>query len=347
MKSLKIDIVCMDGSPLGVTYKTLFGDGSQIGVGGAELALLTMCEVWTKAGHIVTLYNNPREFGVSPFEQKSLADYDPNSSRDIVINFRSPNPLSIVSKGMRIWWSCDPYTNGDYRAFAPTMDKIICISPCHQEYFKNNYGITNAHVIDLPVRVQDYDGLNIEKIHNRFIFSSIPDRGLEGLLTIWDKLCGAVPDISLVITSDYRLWGAEVGALNEQHRVRWLSKPNVQFLGAVPRSRLIEEELRAEIFAYPSIFEELFCISCSEAQYAGAYPITSGIGALETTNMGTIIPGNAHNGAFYTVMSECIIDLLKDREQLYTLQKEIKQKALDRFHPDVILKQWEEIFKDA
>lgn len=347
MKSLKIDVVCMDGSPLGVTYKTIFGDGAQIGLGGAELALLTMCDVWTKAGHTVTLYNNPREFGVSPFEQKSLIDYNPNSNRDIIINFRSPNPLSIVSKGLKIWWSCDPYTRGDYRSFAPMMDKIICISSYHKGHFQRTYGINNAQVIDLPVRVQDYAGLNIKKIPNRLIFSSIPDRGLDGLLIMWDKLCEAIPDISLVITSDYRLWSAEAGALNERHRIRWLSKSKVQFLGAVPRSKLIEEELRAEIFAYPSIFEELFCISCSEAQYAGAYPITSGIGALETTNMGTIIPGNAHNGAFYGIMSECIIDLLKDREQLYTLQKEIKQKALDRFHPDVILKQWEEIFKDA
>lgn len=257
---MKIDILCTDGSPLGVSYSTLWGDKWQVGVGGAELALLTLCEMWTKVGHEVCLYNDPRELNASPFEQRAVSTFDPKANRDILIVFRSPNPKAIVANGLKIWFSCDQYTNGDYSKFAPTMDKIICISPHHANYFASNYGIKNTTVIDLPVRVWDYDGLEIKKVPNRLIFTSIPERGLVNLRKIWAKLVFAVPDISLVITSDYRLWGAGNGAMNEKHRVSWLQQGNVQFLGAIPRKRLIEEELKADLFPYSCSYEELFCV---------------------------------------------------------------------------------------
>jgi len=344
---MKIDVLCTDGSPLGVSYKTIWGDKWQIGVGGAEASLLTLCGMWSQEGHAVTLYNNPREFGVSPFEQRNVSDFHPKADRDIVVVFRSPNPQAIKANGLKVWLSCDQYTNGDFGKFAPTMDKIICISPHHAEYFAKRYNIHNTTVIDLPLRVQDYEGLNIEKVPNRLIFTSIPERGLSNLWSVWERLLRAIPDISLVITSDYRLWGADNGAMNERHKIKWLIQDNVQFLGAIPRKKLIEEELKADILAYPGSYEELFCISAAEAQYAEAYPITSGIGALSTTNMGTIIPGNANESTFLSAFSDTIIRLLKDREQLNALQKEVKQRALERFHPDVIMKEWNKIFNEA
>jgi len=51
---MKIDILVSDGSPVGITSKTLWGDAQRIGLGGSEYALVTMCEEWTKAGHEVT-----------------------------------------------------------------------------------------------------------------------------------------------------------------------------------------------------------------------------------------------------------------------------------------------------
>jgi glycosyltransferase involved in cell wall biosynthesis len=347
MKNLNIDVLCSDGSPLGVTYKTIYGDNEQVGVGGAELALLTMCEVWSRNGHHVRLYNNPREVGVSPFEQLAISEYNPADNRDIVITFRSPNARSVVSNGMKVFWSCDQYTNGDYSSFAKSQDKIICISPRHSQFFADKYKIENTSVIDLPVRTWDYDDLCIEKVPNRLVFTSIPDRGLEGLYTIWDELLKNNTDVSLVITSDYRLWGAHNGAMNERHRVRWITKDKIRFLGAIPRSKLIMEELEADLLVYPCTYDELFCISVAEAQYAGAYPITSSVGALVTTNMGHIVHGNGRDLIFLQKFCSELNLLLQDRTELKKLQKEVKQKALDRFHPDVIANKWNSIFEGA
>ena len=134
----KIEILTNDGSPLGCSSKTVWGDAWRLGVGGAELALLTMCEQWIIEGHEVILYNNPREAGASSFEQRPISKFNPNDERDILITFRSPNPRSLAAKGLKVWWSCDQFTVGDFRQFAPYMNKIVLISPYHQKYFEKH-----------------------------------------------------------------------------------------------------------------------------------------------------------------------------------------------------------------
>jgi glycosyltransferase involved in cell wall biosynthesis len=252
-----------------------------------------------------------------------------------------------VSKGFKIFFSCDQYTHGNFADFAPQVDEVVCISDYHADFFAKTYQIHNVNVIDLPVRVWDYDGLNIPKVPNRLIFTSVPDRGLSGLVDVWNKIKPAIPDLSLVITSDYRLWGIGHGALNEQFRVKWLLKEDVQFLGAIPRKQLIEEQLKADILAYTCAYPELFCISCAESQYANTYPVTSDMGALVTTNMGKIVPKEVVEQNFLNNFGDTIVDLLKDRTELEKLQKEVHEKALARFHPDIIKEKWDKIFEEA
>lgn len=338
---MKIDILCNDGSPLGVTSKTIYGDTWQIGCGGAELALLTMCETWQSLGHEVTLYNNPREFGASPFEQRNIGNFDPNEKRDVIIIFRSPNPRGIVSNALKVWWSCDQYTVGNFKQFATHVDKIVGISPFHVEYFRTTYGIDGVFTIDLPVRIQEYN-LSYSKIPNRLLFSSIPDRGLDVLRDMWGGIQKGVPDVSLVITSDYRLWGTP-DAMNQRHRVRWIPyASDIHFLGAIPREKLVTQQLAADLLVYPCTYEELFCISCAEAMCAGAIPITSIIGALNTTNDGIVIKGHPDSLEFKKSFINEVTTLLENRTKLAKMQRQIRKGAMKRFDPLNIAKQWDE-----
>jgi glycosyltransferase involved in cell wall biosynthesis len=340
---MKIDILTSDGSQRMVTPQTVWGDTWQIGVGGAELALMTMCEEWTRRGDMVRLYNDPRGPN-DVFEQLPIAKFDPLEERDILVTFRSPNPKAIPARGYRVWWSCDQYTNGSFEKFSKYMDKIVVISPFHAEYFKNTYAITdNVVVTDLPVRVHDYPVERPEKIKNRFLFSSVPERGLDQLWRMWPMICEAVPDASVVITSDYRLWGTNT-PLNERHKVRWMAHDSFTFLGAVPRARLIDEQMKASIMAYPCIYDELFCIAVAEAQYAGIYPITTGIGALPTTNMGTVVSWNARDARGDQPFVDLIARTLNN-PTFADVTAALQAKAAKRFHPDTILDFWaKEIF---
>lgn len=334
---MHIDFLCTDGSPLGVTEKTIWGDSHRIGLGGSEIFMLTLCRAFHDRGDEVILYNDPWEANASVFEQRPTSAFDPNADRDVLINFRTPNAKAVVSKGLKVWLSCDQYTSADFQPFAPTMDKIVVISEFHQNYFKNTYGINNSIVIDIPLRIDDLQE-SIAKENKKCIFTSVPDRGLEELHRIWvNTVKRKVLDATLTITSDYRLWG--VDERNAPHRIKWMYENGVRFLGAVSREQLIKEQLSAQLLVYPSTYDELFCVSVAEAQACGVYPITSDTGALPTTNMGTVIPRSTPN--FHPEFAYTVVDLLNDPD-LPNKQKEIKQKAIDRFSIENILNQWDE-----
>lgn len=333
---MKIDILCSDGSQLKVTLDTLMGnDPAQPGVGGAEHSLLTMCEAWSKAGHEVCLYNNPDIPNGSPFEQRKVIDFDSQDARDVLIVFRSPNFRAYNAKGLKVWWSCDSHTVGNYTEFSKMVDKIVTISPHHSDFFKQHYGIMNTIDIDLPVRTWEYDQ-TIEKVSYRCIFTSVPDRGLAEMMMCWPHIVRQVPEATLVVTSDYRLWGCGV-ARNEHHLQSFIGNTSARMFGAVKRPQLVEEELKAELFVYPCSFDEQFCISASEAQVAGAYPITSNFGALLTTNMGTVINGSPKTSEWRDKFIQVVVETLKDRQELKRKQNEIQVKALNRFNIERIL----------
>jgi hypothetical protein len=82
---MNIDVLCNDGSPLGVTSKDLWGEGGRgVGVGGAEYALITLCEEWKKAGHRVRLYNDPLNPRDTKFGQYPIGSFLSNEDRDEV-----------------------------------------------------------------------------------------------------------------------------------------------------------------------------------------------------------------------------------------------------------------------
>lgn len=339
---LKIDVLCNDGSPIGVVEADINGEiPPRLGVGGAELALLTLCSAWQYFGHKVTLYNDPRELNRSSFEQKSIAEFDPRNNRDILIIFRSPNVLAENAKGKRIWWSCDQYTVGDFKAFSKITDKIVTISRHHSRYFKEMYGIFNSVPIDLPVRTWEYSN-HTEKIAHRCIFTSIPDRGLMSLNVAWPLIVHEVPDASLVITSDWRLWvDWATDDMIRPYRLAFAHQPNITYLGAVKRHRLIDEQSKAQIHLYPCTYEELFCISVAESQVAGTFPITSDMGALSTTNMGLSIHGNPQDSLwidqFVKMAVEFMTNPLMDEKSKY-----LQDVARKRFSIETVMKKWEE-----
>ena len=108
---MRIDFFCNDGSPIGIVPEDLYGRG----VGGSELALITLVEELGRRGHDVWVYNNPRKpvDGPAKFAHQS-AFYDGHHS-DVFVLFRSPNPaLHRADTDHRVFWSLDQQTVGNY-----------------------------------------------------------------------------------------------------------------------------------------------------------------------------------------------------------------------------------------
>lgn len=342
---MKIDIYANDGSPLGIVAQDINGElPDRLGVGGSELALFNTCNMFTEAEHTVRLYNNPRIHSTAPFDQLDQKYFEPQEDRDVLIIFRTANYNLSNAKGLKVFFTHDQWTlqQYPYNIINNFCQKVIAISPYHAQYLKQSYNLQNVVSIDLPVRMSEYDVPGVEKVPNRCLFSSVPDRGLMQLRDVWDAIAKQVPEASLVITSDYRLWD-KVAPQNEQYRARWIGKPNVVFKGAIRRKDLIKEQLQAQLLTYPVTYPELFCYSVAEAQVAGAYPVTNDITCLPTTNMGCVLPGNANNKNFQSMFVEEIVYNLQYPDEMKIRQDEVQKKARERFSFEIILKQWNEL----
>jgi glycosyltransferase involved in cell wall biosynthesis len=340
MKTLHV--LANDGSPIGVTSKSIWGSNGRFGVGGAELAILTLCEGWQKRGYDVTFYNNPDEGGASPFKQKTLAEFDPAEDRDYLIVFRSPNERIKGAKGRIFWFSTDQFTVGSFKDFSKEVEKIVTISPFHANYFREMYGINETITIDLPVRLNDYKSRSYSKVSKKCIYTSVPDRGSVPLRAIWALIVREVPDAQLILTSDWRLWNPEIDqSVITPWKLPYAMLPNVSYIGAVHRDELIRHQLEADLLLYPCQYQELFCIAVAEAQVAGAVPVTSNFGAVETTNQfGFRIPGTPTEPDFVEDFVGMSVRLLKD-PYLQDIQRHMQKEAEERFSLDRILEEWE------
>jgi glycosyltransferase involved in cell wall biosynthesis len=339
-KKIKIDIVSLGGSPTGVTEQSIYGIDGRVGVGGAELGILTLCRMWHDAGHEVTFYNEGSEAG-SEFHHAHLRDFNKRQDRDIFIIFRSPLPNEMVqhAKGKKIWYSNDQFTTGDYAGFRHMVDEVVVISEFHNEHFKTMYNIHDAHIIDIPVRTWEY--CDTPKIRNSCIFTSVPDRGLLQLAPIWDKIVEKVPDATLTITGDWSLWtNGDFTEYVRPYRMAFARKKNITYKSAVNRKELVEIQKSAEFHLYPCVYPELFCISVAESQVAGAIPITSTIGALATTNrFGYKKEGVPTSPEFINSFVETATTLMNMPDRFL-----IRDNAKTEFGSESILENWDKLF---
>ena len=342
---MRIHLLCNLGSVMGVTPPDIYGKG----VGGAELALMTTMEALAARGHDITVYNDPRDgerrHGGVAFMK--VGAFDPADPVDALIIFRTPNavlPEKTAAKRL-IWWSTDKdIMDVGTRSLGVRADAVVCISPFHRSHMEGIAPWSKITVVDCGVRTQDYDE-PVNRVPGRLIYCSVPDRGLVILHKAWPIIKAAVPHASLVITSDYRLWGLAAG--NSNHRLAWAGLPDVQFFGAVSRVHLCLLQMSAEIMAYTCMDEELFCIAVAECQVAGAVPVTPDIGALGTTNeFGILVQEPVNSGGFVAAYAERVIALLGPyRDYLEKRRENMIRDARRRFNMETVADQWGSVLR--
>jgi glycosyltransferase involved in cell wall biosynthesis len=119
----------------------------------------------------------------------------------------------------------------------------------------------------------------------KLIFHPTPWRGLNVILAAMQYVKN--PNIELDVYSSCDVYGQ---AFKEANDKQWQglydqakTLPNVNYIGYKSNEYIKEHLHEYDIFAYPCIWEETFCISAIEAMAAGLYVITTDIGALFET----------------------------------------------------------------
>lgn len=127
---------------------------------------------------------------------------------------------------------------------------------------------------------------NGKKQHSVGYFSAYY-RGLETLLKMWPKIRQQVPDATLDVYYGWESWLALQGEDDfyerMERRFRELEGEGVTVHGRVSHVELAKAMRRTQVWAYPTEFPEIHCITALKAQEAECYPVVTSVGALRET----------------------------------------------------------------
>lgn len=154
--------------------------------------------------------------------------------------------------------------------------------------------------------------------YKRIINTSSADRGLQHILEMWPDIRKAVPDAEFEWFYGWQLFDKFYS--NNPSSMAWKAKV-VEMLGQpgiVKHGRLSQPELEEEmktcgIWAYPTHFGEINCISAIKAQAFGCEPVVVNYAALrETVRYGRRIEGDIYDDETKEEFKKQLIDALKN-----------------------------------
>jgi len=235
---------------------------------------------------------NPR--GGTELQFEYLRKYvDPTLLDQVQITTSVPEKIPLHPTKMNILWQKNSY---DQPNLAPWFkdksnhskyDWYVFNSHWNYEKFRMMFDIPTEKSLVIKNGIDNIKprDLKQKKDKIKLIFHPTPWRGLNVILAAMQYVKN--PNVELDVYSSTEVYG-EAFKKNSDHLYQGLydqakQLPNVNYIGYKPNEYIKENLHNYDIFAYPNIWEETFCISAIEAMAAGLYIITTDYGALFET----------------------------------------------------------------
>lgn len=283
------------------------------GFGGSEEAVIHMARELAKLGWNVTVYNNcghkpiTEEFGMNGYadskvfrdgdtlvKQNTRVTYRPfwefnyRDKQDVVILWRWAKPLDAEINAPKIFLDLhDVIPEGELtEGRLKKVTKIFVKSQFHRSLFPNTPD--NKFAV-IPNGLEIYPDPKIKKDPYLVINTSSPDRSMDVLPKLFTEVKKRVPQAKLQWAYG---WDGFVNTYqNDSKKMAWMeqTKREIKEAGIEDLGRITQEEVgklyqKASIFAYPTEFAEIDCISVKKAQAADCLAITTDFGALGEVN---------------------------------------------------------------
>ena len=183
------------------------------------------------------------------------------------------------------------------------------------------------------------------------VYGSSYDRGLEWLLKMWPGVKKEVPEAKLRIFYGWQLF--DIGYRDNPERMAWREKMNklmeqdgITHLGRISHDALQKEFENAGVWAYPTHFGEINCITAMKAQAWGAVPCVINYAALtETVQFGEKVEGDIYDQETKDAFLKALVGLLNDPERQEKIRGEMMSWAREKFGWDKVALQWSEEFR--
>lgn len=283
--------------------KNKFDGDTNEGLAGTEIAIINIAEEMVKFGYKVVVSGEVKDSGlingvewISTHElhEKYFDQFDYIISASYIHFLKEFERYSAK----KVFWAHNthhhPWWNHevleDANLLTQQVDHTICLTNWHKNHWAHTYNIplNKISVIGNAIDPSTFSGTP-EKVKGKFIYSSAPERGLLELLKNWPKIKTIMPHATLDIYSP--------GYSIANHTDYSFNKfKEVTCHGSVDQKTLHNAMLRAEYWCYITDYEETYCITALEMQYAKVLPIVTKVAALkETVNSGVILERNETN----------------------------------------------------
>lgn len=267
------------------------------GVGGSEEAVIHMSRELAKLGWNVTVYNNcgHKPLTADGVTYRPFWEFNFRDKQDVVVLWRWAKPLDAPINAPKVFLDLhDVVPEGELTPKRlEKVTKIFVKSKFHRSLFPNT---PDKHFAIVPNGLEIYPDAKIKKDPYLIINTSSPDRSMDVLPKLFKEIKKRVPKAKLQWAYG---WDGFVNAhQNDVKKMAWMqeTKKAIKEAGIEDLGRITQEEVgrlyqKASIFAYPTEFAEIDCISVKKAQAAGAFPVTTDFGALAESNVsGVKIP---------------------------------------------------------
>jgi hypothetical protein len=212
----------------------------------------------------------------------------------------------------------DIHLTGQIIPIHPKIKQIICLTEWHRKKIIQGFPEFKdlCVVCHHGIYTQNFD-LTKRSLGSRrpnFIYSSFPNRGLYILLEMWTNILLLFPNavLNLYVDLDHQWFSEHFPEMKE--RIQTLLKPflnkSVFYHGWVNKETLNQAWVDADIWLYPCIWEETFCLTALEAAASKTLAITTDLAALTETvgDRGIVVSGDPTQDEW---KKQALLDLIK------------------------------------
>jgi GT2 family glycosyltransferase len=343
-----------------------FRNVDQGGIGGSETWQVCLARELNKLGYRVKSFCDCPEPGLMDGEIEYLHwtqynSYIDQNFIDYFISSRTTDPFKFPLRAGKTYVQIHDVwlLNERNQILLDKIGKFAVLSDWHRKFAGEYHGIPDDKFVRMAngLDFSRYDGIKVERNPYRMFYSSSADRGLDTLLYLFPFIRERVPQLELHIFYGFNTWQAAVKQRNNPDEIKRMEdikkameQPGVFNHGRVGQKELAIEQMKSSLWAYPTDFEESFCITAVEAQRAGCPIIASNYAGLQTTvGDSAVLIGNGNKGESYSkeyrekFVAECI-DMLANKEKwLHWSDRGFKNS--EKYSWANVARMWQELFK--
>lgn len=321
-------------------------DSLKTGCGGSEEAVIHLTKRWAAMGYDVTVFNNcPKEVTVDGVKWRRFETFNPRDMFDILISWRNNAFLEPKSARKKI---IDIHDVPDPRFYPQDSVKDVTIMAKSQYHRSLLPGLKDENFVVVPNGIDMSQFTEkIEKVENNLVWTSSYDRGLEYLLEMWTAIRKQVPDATLDVAYGFNMFDKSPRAKTlegqawKANMLKLLDQPGITHHGRLSSQDVAKLYQKADIWAYPTDFPEIDCITATKAQTAKCIPITTDYAVMTERNQGVIVEGDITVPENRLKFAIALITLMKDKKH----KEEIRSKLnTDKFQWDDVAAKWAEVF---